>query len=86
MHLSADVQRGLPAWDNLVNSPVPTRDDLRDLAVLTALGVVLGLVHLAVRPGLPLVAQPPAMCELSEEPGISLPPEEPVMSIAEDVP
>lgn len=66
--------------------PVPTRDDLRDLAVLTGLGLVLGLVHLFVRPGLPLVAQPPAMCELSSGPGVSLPADEPGVSLAEDVP
>lgn len=60
-----------------------TRDDLRDLAVLTAMGLVLGLVHLAARPGLPWVAEPPAMCELSSEPAgpaASLPPEDPGMS------
>lgn len=65
---------------------MPTRDDLRDLAVLTALGVGLGLVHLLARPGLPLIAEPPAMCELASEPEISLPPEDPGMSIAEDQP
>lgn len=59
---------------------MPTRDDLRDLAVLTALGVVLGLVHLAARPGLPWVAEPPAMCELSSEPAVDAPPEDPGMS------
>lgn len=60
-----------------------TRDDLRDLAVLTALGVVLGLVHLAARPSLPWTAEPPAMCELSPGPAESLPPEDPGMSLEE---
>lgn len=62
---------------------MPTRDDLRDLAVLSALGLVLGLVHLAARPGLPWVAAPPAMCELSSGPAVSLPPEDPGMSLEE---
>ncbi len=39
-----------------------TRHDLRELAVLTALGLVLGVVHLALRPGLPLLAAPAALC------------------------
>jgi hypothetical protein len=43
-----------------------TRHDLRELAVLTALGLVLGLVHLALRPGLPLFAAPAAACTAGE--------------------
>lgn len=39
-----------------------TRHDLRELAVLTALAVVLGFVHLVLRPGLPLLAAPAAQC------------------------
>jgi hypothetical protein len=39
-----------------------TRHDLRELAVLTALGLVLGLAHLALRPGLPLLAAPATEC------------------------
>lgn len=44
------------------------RHDLRELAVLTALGVVLGLGHLALRPGLPLFAAPAAQCSAGEPP------------------
>jgi len=43
-----------------------TRHDLRELAVLTALAVVLGLVHLVLRPGLPLLAAPAAQCSAGE--------------------
>ncbi len=39
-----------------------TRQDLRELAALTALGAVLGLVHLALRPGMPALAAPAAAC------------------------
>ncbi len=49
-------------------SAVKPRDDLRELAVLTAFGVVLGLVHLLVRPGLPLLAAPAALCSADEAP------------------
>ncbi|MBA3546107.1 MAG: hypothetical protein H0T76_06475 [Nannocystis sp.] len=45
-----------------------TRNDLRELAVLTAVGVVLGLVHLTLRPGLPLLAAPAAQCSAGEAP------------------
>lgn len=47
-----------------------TRHDLRELAMLTALGLVLGLVHLALRPGLPLFAAPAAACSASEPPAL----------------
>jgi hypothetical protein len=83
-HTAPGVQHGLPAWVNLEVPPVPTRDDLRELAVLTALGVAVGLVHLAVRPGLPFVAAPPAMCELSSGPAVVA--EQPRMSVLEDAP
>jgi hypothetical protein len=46
-----------------------TRHDLRELAALTALGLVLGVVHLALRPGLPLLAAPAAQCSAGEAPG-----------------
>ena len=45
-----------------------TRHDLRELAVLTALGLVLGVVHLALRPGLPLLAAPAALCSAGAAP------------------
>jgi hypothetical protein len=45
---------------------VLTPHDLRELLLLTALGVVLGLVHLVLRPGLPVVAEPAAACTLDE--------------------
>lgn len=63
---------------------MPTRHDLRELLTLTALGVVLGLVHLVLRPGLPVVAEPAAACTLDEplplEPMASIP-EAPMSSI-----
>lgn len=43
-----------------------TRHDLRELAALTALGLVLGLAHLALRPGLPLFAAAAAQCSADE--------------------
>ncbi len=43
-----------------------TRHDLRELAALTALGLVLGVAHLALRPGLPLLAAPAAQCSADE--------------------
>jgi hypothetical protein len=80
------VRHGPPAWDTLEDSAVPTREDLRELAVLTALGVTLGLVHLAARPGLPVVASPPpALCELSSGPAAPVEPE-PEMSRLEAAP
>jgi hypothetical protein len=45
-----------------------THHDLRELAVLTAMGLVLGLGHLALRPGLPLFAAPAAACSAGEPP------------------
>ncbi|MBL9099365.1 MAG: hypothetical protein JNL82_00320 [Myxococcales bacterium] len=63
---------------------MPTRDDLRELAVLTAAGVALGLLHLALRPGLPLLSTPPAVCELSSGPAAFEP--EANMSVLEDAP
>jgi hypothetical protein len=63
---------------------VPTRNDLRELAFLTAAGVALGLLHLALRPGLPLLSAPPAVCELSSGPAALAP--EPNMSVLEDAP
>jgi hypothetical protein len=45
---------------------VLTRHDLRELLTLTAVGVVIGLVHLALRPELPMVAEPAAACVLDE--------------------
>lgn len=47
---------------------MPTRDDLRELAVLTALGLGLGLLHLAVRPGLTWLAAPAAACTAGAAP------------------
>lgn len=66
-----------------------TPHDLRELLLLTALGVVLGLVHLVLRPGLPVVAEPAAACTLDEplpsEPLASIPlastPEPPMSSM-----
>lgn len=52
-----------------------TPHDLRELLLLTALGVVLGLAHLVLRPGLPVVAEPAAACTLAEPPVDSTPPE-----------
>ncbi len=63
-----------------------TRDDLRQLAVLTALGAVLGLVHLGLRPDLPVLADPaePAACVLPDDepsaPATHSAPPEPIMS------
>jgi hypothetical protein len=59
-----------------------TRHDLRELAVLTALGLVLGLLHLALRPGLPLLAAPAAECSAGEPaPAFEL---EPIESVIDD--
>ena len=52
-----------------------TRDDLRELAVLTAAGVVLGLGHLALRPGLPLLAAPAAQCSADPPADLAFEPE-----------
>lgn len=59
-----------------------TRHDLRELAALTALGLVLGLVHLALRPGLPLLAAPAAACTAGELPAAFEP--EPIESVIDD--
>ena len=60
---------------------VMTRDDLRELAVLTAVGVVLGLVHLTLRPGLPLLAAPAAQCSAGEAPAEQAFEPEPIESL-----
>lgn len=62
---------------------MPTRDDLHDLAALTAFGLALGLAHLVLRPGLPLVASPPAVCDAAAPAAFE---EEPTMSVLEDAP
>lgn len=49
-----------------------TRHDLRELAALTALGLVLGLTHLALRPGLPVLAEVAAQCSADAEPAAAL--------------
>ncbi len=56
---------------------MPIRHDLHEFLALTALGVVLGLAHLALRPGLPVVAEPAAACTLDEPPAA---PQEPLSS------
>ena len=58
-----------------------TRHDLRELAVLTALGMVLGLVHLLARPGLPLFAAPAAQCSAGDSPATPDFEQEPVESV-----
>lgn len=58
-----------------------TRHDLRELAALTALGVVLGVAHLALRPDLPLLAAPAAQCS-ADEPAPAAPESEPLASEA----
>ncbi len=52
-----------------------TRQDMRELAVLTAVGAVLGLAHLGLRPALPVLAEPAAACTLddAEAPGLAPP-------------
>lgn len=65
------------------------RRDLRELAVLLAVGLVVGLGHLALRPDMPWVPAPRAdatMCDGGA--GLSLQPEaaEPLMSSPEEVP
>ena len=65
------------------------RDDLRQLAVLTAVGVTLGCAHLALRPGLPFFAAPAAACTLAEAPVPAesvAPVEAPMSVIPEDSP
>lgn len=61
-----------------------TRHDLRELAALTALGLVLGLVHLALRPGLPLLAAPAAACTAAELPAAPDFESEPLESVIDD--
>jgi len=41
-----------------------TRQDLRETVLLTALGAFAGLVHLGLRPELPVLAEPAAACTL----------------------
>lgn len=65
---------------------MPTRHDLREFLAITTLGVVLGLAHLALRPGLPVVAEPAASCTLDEPPTateepLSSTPQEPMSSM-----
>lgn len=55
--------------------------DLRELAALTALGVVLGLAHLALRPDLPLLAAPAAQCSAGEPPAALASEAEPLESV-----
>lgn len=64
------------------------RDDLRQLAVLTAVGVLVGCAHLALRPGLPFFAAPAAACTLAEVPAVEpvAPVEAPMSMIPEDAP
>jgi len=45
-----------------------TRQDLRELVILTALGAVVGLVHLGLRPELPVLAEPATACTLDDSP------------------
>lgn len=61
---------------------MPTHHDLRELLTLTALGVLLGLVHLGLRPELPMVAEPPAACTLEEPP--QGPPHDPLSSTPQE--
>jgi hypothetical protein len=50
-----------------------TRQDLRELVLLTALGAVVGLVHLGLRPELPVLAEPAAACSLDAMPEAAAP-------------
>ena len=51
-----------------------TRHDLRELAALTALGVVLGLIPLALRPGRPVFAEVAAQCSADADAGVDAEP------------
>ena len=63
-----------------------SHDDLRELLILTALGALVGLVHLVLRPGLPVLAQPAAACTLAE-PALAEPPPEALRSeLPEELP
>lgn len=53
-----------------------TRQDLRELVLLTAIGAVVGLAHLGLRPELPVLAEPAAACTLD---GMPEPAAEPVV-------
>lgn len=59
-----------------------TRHDLRELLILTAVGVVGGLAHLALRPELPMVAEPAAACTLDEP--LPAPTPEPLSSMSQE--
>ena len=50
-----------------------TRQDLRELALLTALGTLAGLVHLGLRPAFPMLAEPAAACTLDGLPEDAVP-------------
>ncbi len=64
-----------------------TRQDLRELVILTTLGAVLGLVHLGLRPELPVLAEPAAACTLDEPPTPAAPePPAPAASMEPAVP
>lgn len=63
-----------------------SRDDLRELLILTALGALLGLGHLVLRPGLPVLAQPAAACTLAEPARAETPPEALRSELPEDLP
>ena len=64
-----------------------TRQDLRELVVLTAIGTGLGLAHLGLRPDLPVLAEPAQACTLDadhldpDHPALA-PTQPPVASIA----
>lgn len=69
-----------------------TRKDLRELVVLTAVGAGLGLVHLGLRPELPVLAEPAQACTLdaaelapvsAEVPAASMEPAEPMSPVSE---
>ena len=64
-----------------------TRQDLRELVLLTALGAVVGLVHLGLRPDLPVLAEPAAACTLDPVPEAAAPVvETPAVSMEPAVP
>ena len=54
-----------------------TRQDLRELVILTALGTLVGIVHLGLRPELPVLAEPATACTLDDVPGPTAVPEPP---------
>jgi len=63
-----------------------SHDDLRELLILTALGALVGFVHLVLRPGLPVLAEPAAACTLAEPARAEPPPEALRSELPEDVP